>query len=564
MLAHLSYALRYLLWMLSNLCRRLRRPPAYVLFIVDDTYEELRPLRGSFWQRRLFPPKPSFQELNEQFRTIAGDSRIRGVVLHLRQLHMPPAHVQTLRDLIRDLRSAGKRVAAWSSQYSYASYHVACAADEILLQTGGCVSPLGVSCRCLFLAEALEHLGVKGDFIQISPYKSAADILTRSSMSEEMRENLDWLMDSLYADFICDVTEGRHLDEAGAKALVDHAPYTDLKAAETGVVDKLVSEEDLPVYLGSAATPARLTPWAEARKRLLKPPIARTGRYVVLLRIEGGIVDGRSQRPPLKPPVPVPFLFDERTGDLSLVPQVRQVLTDKRAAAVVVYVNSPGGSATASEAIAAALEKVALKKPLVVSIGPVAGSGGYYVSSPAHWIVAQSGSITGSIGVLGGKIVTAGLLDKLLLHRETISRGQHVTLVHQERPFNEEERQMVWEFIQRTYKVFLDRVSAARKMTVLEVDSVGGGRVWTGRQALERRLVDELGGLGKALTKACQLAGLPPHTLVKDIGVRKQLLTPPIAEPATLVQHALEGLRLFNRPGGLYLCPLIWNTFHRF
>jgi protease-4 len=559
MLAYLSYTPRYFLWMLSNLRRRLRRPPDYILFIVDDTYLELRPPRGSFWQRRLFPPKPSLQELSEQFRAVAGDSRTRGVVLHIRQLRMTPAHVQTLRDLIHDLRAAGKRVVVWSSNYDHAGYHVACAADEILLQTGGSVLPLGISRRFLFLVEALERLGVEANFIQVSPYKSAADILTRSSMSDEMRENVGWLMDSLHADFIRDIAEGRHLDEEGAKALVDHAPYTDLKAAEASVVDKLVSEEDLPAYLGSIAKPARLSPWEGAHKRLLRPPIATPGCYIALLRIEGVIVDGKSQPPPLNSLVPVPFLLDQRAGDLSVVQQVRQVLADKSAAAVVVYVNSPGGSATASEAVAAALEKVATKKHLVVSMGPVAGSGGYYISSPAHWIVAQSGTITGSIGVLSGKIVTTGLLDRLLLHRETISRGQHITLYHSERLFSEEERKVVWEFIKRIYDVFLERVSVARKMTVEEVDSVGGGRVWTGRQALERRLVDELGGLDKALAKARQLADLHPRAPIREVRASKQQLTPPIAEPAALVQYALEGLRMLNRPGGLCLCPLIWR-----
>ena len=558
MVAYVGYALRYFIWTLSNLRCRLGRPPDYVAYILEDAYPELPAPRGSFWQRRLFPPKPSLQELAEQIRAIAGDSRVRGVVLHLRELRMLPAQLQTLRDLINELRAAGKRVVAWSHSYENANYYVACAADEILLQTGGYAAPLGMRFEFLFLVDALERIGLKADFLPISPYKSAADVFTRRSMSDEMREMANWLMDVGYAEFIRGIAEGRRLDEDGAKAIVDNAPYTDLKAVEAGVVDKLIGEEDLPAYLGDAEKPARLSPWEVARRRVLRPSIAPPGRYVALVRIEGAIVDGRSRRPPSKPPVPLPFLFRERAGDLSVVQEARRVLADKRAAAVVAYVDSGGGSATASEAMAAALEKVAAKKPLVVAMGSVAASGGYYISTPAHWIVAQPGAITGSIGVLYGKFINAGLLDKLLFHRETVTRGQRATFYGPEEPFSEEERKVVWEHVKRTYDVFLGRVAAARKVTVQAVDTIGSGRVWTGRQGFEHGLVDELGGLDKALAKARQLAGLHSRARVREVRVGRVPLTPPVPDPAAQVRYALEGLRMFSRPRALYLCPLIF------
>ena len=480
------------------------------------------------------------------------DSRIKGVVLHLRSLQMPPAQVQTVRDFIARLRSSGKRVVAWSTAYDNVRYYVASAADEILMQRGGTASPVGLSGTAVFLGDALERVGVKADFIQISPYKSAADPLMRSSMSDEAREMSNWLADAFYDDFIQAIASGRRIEVSAAKDLVDGAPYTDLRAVEAGAVDQLISEEELPAYLGDGNKPARLTTWETARPRLLRPPPILRSRYVALIRIEGVIIDGRSQRPPFKSPLPMPLVFDPRAGDLSVVQQARTALADRRAAAVVLYVNSTGGSSTASEAMAAALQKVAANKPLVAVMGPVAASGGYYVCTPAKWISAQPGTITGSIGVLSGKLVTSGLLDKLLFHRESIDRGLHADLHGTERPFNEEERKIVWADIQRVYDVFLDRVTASRKMSRQDIEAVAGGRVWTGSQALEKGLVDELGGLENGLAKARQLAGLHSRAPVHEVRTGRTQYQPPLPDPASMVRYAIEALDMLG--GGRALC----------
>ena len=559
MLSRLIYALRKLLWLLGNLRRRLGKPPDYVVFVLEGPYPELPEPRSGFLRRRLFPTRPSLRELSEQLRAVAADPRVRGVVLHLRPLNMPPAQLQTLRDLIGELRSAGKRVVAWSHTYENNSYYVACAADEVLIQPGGFALPLGMHLGFVFLADALKRIGLKAEFIQISPYKSAGDQLSRDSMSDEMREMIGWLMDDVYAGFTRAIAEGRGLDDDGARALVDNAPYDDLKAVEAGVVDATVGEEDLPSHLGSPERPARLVPFEAARRRLLRRPPDPPGRYVALLRIEGDIVDGRSEGPPSNVPALLRMFLRQRAGDLSVVQDARRVLRDRRAAAVVVYVDSRGGSSTASEAMAAALQKVAHKKPLVVAMGAVAGSGGYYVATPAHWIVAQPGTLTGSIGVLTGKIANVGLMDRLLMHRETVTRGRRAGIYSGDRPFSQQERKIVWDQITRVYGLFLDRVARARQMTAEAVDEVGGGRVWTGRQAEERGLVDELGGLDVALTKARELAGLHPRARVREVPPSKGPLQPPVPQPLALFDYALEGLRMFNRGTPLYLCPLLWD-----
>ena len=325
------FALRYLLWLLGNLRQRLKKPPDYVVFVLEGEYPELKAPRAGFFRRRLFPSTQlSLQELGEQFKALQQDRRVIGVVLHLAKLELAPAQAQTLREFIANLRSAGKRVVTWATGYDNTRYYVATAADEILLQTGGEAAPVGLHGAAVFLGDALKEVGVQADFIQISPYKTAADPLMRSSMSEEAREMSNWLADSHFQEFIGAIASGRGIDETAANSLVDAAPYTDLQAVEACVVDHLISEEDLPEYLGSGDKPAWLANWDMAKTKLLRPPPAPRGRYVALIRIEGAIVDGRNRQPPFKSPLPAPILFNKRAGDLSVVQQARRALADQQ------------------------------------------------------------------------------------------------------------------------------------------------------------------------------------------------------------------------------------------
>ena len=249
---------------------------------------------------------------------------------------------------------------------------------------------------------------------------------------------------------------------------------------------------------------------------------------------------------------------NRRWRDLPRLPPVsRSLARSKRAAAVVVHVDSGGGSATSSEAMAAAIREVAKKKPVIISMGDVAASGGYYVATPGARILAQPGTITGSIGVLTGKFVNAGLYEKLLWHREIVSRGAHAELMSGSRPFTEDERRGMWEQINRTYSVFLDRVMASRGMTREAVDAVGGGRVWTGRQALEHGLIDELGGLDVAIERAREKAGLGRRARVREVKAGKKLLAPVGTGPSAWFAYAVDGLRLLRSGNALAVCPLV-------
>lgn len=550
-MAHLAYGVRRLAWALARLRRRLRRPPEYVTFLIETAPAQLAPPPAPFWQRPLLGrPALTMADLTAAFAAVAGDPRVKGVVLHLRPLALAPATVDGLRELVQGLRRAGKRVVCWSSTYTADTYQVACAADEVLLQHAGEVRELGYSRRYLFLAEALERAGLAADVVQITPYKTAFDMLSRSEMSREGREMAGWLLDAEFEELVAAVAEGRGLEAAAARELIDASPYTDLQAVAARAVDNVVGEEDLGAYLK-----AGVGPWSTAGRRVLPRPPAPPGRFVALLRIEGSIVDGRSRRRPRPLPLRLPLLLDDMAGDLTVVQEARRLAAMRRVAAVVVWIDSGGGSGTASEAMAAALSVLAGRKPVVAAMGAVAGSGGYYVAAPARRIFAQPGTLTGSIGVINLKFVAGGVFDRLAFHRETLTRGEHAAIGSTEARWTDEERRKVREAIERSYEIFLRRVAESRGKTVEEVDAVGGGRVWTGRQALERGLVDQLGGLEQAIAAARQLAGLRADAPAREVRPARRELAP--AAPAPPLAHVLESARRLGGPGPKLLTTLI-------
>lgn len=549
----LGYLVRILLRAPGGVRRRLARPPDFVSFVLEGTYPEFPPPRPPLPQRLLSPKKTiSLREMAARFRSVISDPRVKGVLLHIRPLRMTLPEIQSLRNLISDLKHSGKRVVAWSYSYETSTYYLASAADEILMQRGGRVAPLGLKGSFYFIRDALARVGIETDFLQISPYKSAADPLTRSTMAEEVREMSNWLADSNFEDIVTGIAEGRKMGEAEARTLVDGSPYTDLQAEDAGAVDALMSEEEIPDHLG-----VKIQPWWRAKKAILRAPLEKPGKYVGVLRVEGTIVDGRTQKPPFKLPGRLAFL-GERSGDLTVVQEARRLASDRRAAAVVVHVDSGGGSATASEAVRVAFERIAAKKPLVVHMASLAASGGYWISTPARWIVAQPGTITGSIGVLNGKFINSGLLSKLGFNREMITRGENVLLEDPGRKFTDEERKSAWAFIERIYDLFLERVTQSRNLPREQVDSIGGGRVWTGKQALERGLIDQLGGFAEALAKARELAGLPQKAPFREVKVRKQRELAPRPQAAALLEYVLEAARMVSA-GPLVLCPITWK-----
>src|ERR1700681_1158040 len=244
------FPFRYLWWLISSVRRSIGAPPAFVIFVLENDLPALPDPPRPLWQRFTSRPRLSIKELGERFDRIANDPRIKGVVLHLRPVGMPMATLQDLRDLVSKLRKSGRRVVAWAPFYTTGTYYLACACDEILLMPTGAVQPLGFATTGMFLKDGLARFGIEADFVQISPYKSAADVLTKPKMSDELREQVTWLLDSHHKELVVAIADGRKLDDDAAQEMADRSPYSDAAALEHHVVDGLLSEEQLPDHLG--------------------------------------------------------------------------------------------------------------------------------------------------------------------------------------------------------------------------------------------------------------------------------------------------------------------------
>ncbi len=500
--------------MMNN--RRLRAGQVdYIRFTLDGDIPVL-PQPRSWLQERLLGRSPlSLMELSAAFDRIARDPRPRGVVLNLRSLMLPYAHIQTLRDSLLRLRESGKRVVVCAMDYDTRSYYLASAADEILIQPGGTLLTLGIYGQQVYLADGLGSAGLEFDSVVISPYKGGADALTRSEPSAESEAQINWLYDSLYDTLIDGIAQARNLTPAAVRDFFDSAPHLDHEALEAGFVDARAHEVQLAEHLGVE----HLLDWDDADKLILQRWRGGQSRHVALLSLTGAIMPGESAKPPVKPPAPVPFVGGERLGDRTVLEQIQKLRDDPHIAAVILYIDSPGGSAAASEAITAALEELAQDRPLVACFGSVAASGGYYIATPAQWIVAQPAAVTGSIGVLVVKPAIDGLLRRFRLNPVAYQRGQNADILAPANRFSDAQRDRMLALIRSFYDQFVDRVAQSRRLSTEAVDAVGGGRVWTGAQALENGLVDELGGLHEAAVKARELAGLPldaPVMLMRD------------------------------------------------
>ena len=556
MFSWLVYLVRLCFISAGNLLKKGMPSPDYVFYTLQGHPADLKAAPQSFLEKRMRPRDRSLQEIETDFRRIAAAPGVKGIILHPVNFTLSFSQAQSLMDMIKKLREAGKEVFTWAAAYDTAAFCLAAAGEKILLQEGGAVYSLGFASRQLFMKNALQWCGIELDAVRVGPYKTALDRYTHARMSEEARRMTEWLLDSHYKQLVEAIARGRKMTTEEVGALIEKTPLCGEKAVNAGAVDKIINAEDLPGYLGGSK-PVRLVAWEECSRTFSRPLPLKPGKFIALLRVEGSIVEGYSSRPPSRPPLPLPFLFNERTGHLTFVRQARQIRKNRRIKAVLLYINSGGGSAAASEAIWAALDKVAAQKPVVALMGSVAGSGGYYVATPALYIVARPSTITGSIGVIMAKVVDSRLLNRLLLKRETVFRGEKDLFASTDEPFTDEERKKARALIDDIYTLFIRRVSDSRSLTAEEVENIGGGRVWTGEQALGHGLVDKLGGLETALSHLRDLAKLPAGTPLVEMPLPgRETAPPPVA--SSWLNYALEGLSLPGNGRALLVDPLFF------
>jgi protease-4 len=522
-----------------NLLRRLRRAhvDTVVLSVGGSLPERAAPPRGFIERRLPLPPDPfSLQQLNNRLRMVAEADNVRGVVFVFRGFSTGLATLQNFRSAVARLRAAGKDTTVYTPYLDLPHYYAATAAARIIAPPGAQFDVLGLYAEVAFLKDALARVGVQTDVVQISPYKTAYDRLSQADITPEYRAQLEWLLDDQYDMLTADMAAGRNLTQTALREWIDRAPLSAEEARDAGLIDWVGYDDQLAELLArpqssqhatptptaaSAASEAnatrdstsipppkvRLKSWGQAWDLLLEKPRRHTRRYVGVLSLEGLINMGPSRRPPID--LPIPFVGGETAGEQTLVATLRRLEHLDDLAALVLHVDSGGGSALASELIGRQMELFATHKPVVVYMGNVAASGGYYVAAPAAYIMSQTGTTTGSIGVITAKVSTAGLYDRLSVNRVSLERGQHAGLYRDSDPMTTEERAIFQRTIHETYEQFVAVVARGRKLSPEAVDAIGGGRVWTGRQARERGLVDGHGDFLDAIQKAAELAALP-------------------------------------------------------
>ena len=498
----------------------------------------------------------SLYEFNAILERMASSRQIKGIILHLRGLQWGMADAQTLRDTLMRFRKKGKKVVAYSSTgYDLSTYVIATAADEILMQPMSSLNVCGLQMTFLFLKDALAMIGVQVDVIASHPYKTAGDSLSQNEPSPEFTKDMNKFLDSRFDILVEEIAEGRKMDKDKVRAMIDGGMYVDHEALELKYVDGIVNEEQLPRHLDTKY----ISTWEQAKSRFSEPLIhVAFGNYVALIRIEGIIGAGDSSSSPFDLPVASNY-----TGDITAVQQIRRVTTDKSAAALILYVDSPGGDANASEAITAALRVFNKERPVVIFMNNVAASGGYLVATASRWIVAQPGTITGSIGAVTGKLVDEGLFHKLHMNRVTFSRGENANMLSAEGvAFTDAQRTRMREMLEYFYKRFESLVGKSRGLTQEQLDEACQGRIWTGKQALDCGLIDELGGLDVALNKARELAKLPVDAPLIIPEFRKKTRVPPaeVIKTAAAFVHVNTVVRTVGSGMTLFMMPY-WVQF---
>jgi protease-4 len=539
-----------------NLLRSLRRRGLdWVVLPVSGSYPERTvrrdPLPFPFNRLPLFPSEVSLQGMQARADMVGGDPRVEGVVLRFDTLQTGPSARYSLRRMLLGLRAQGKRLVAWLPSADTWDYYLASACDEVVLPPSGHLFALGLRAEPLFLKDALALAGVEPDLEAIAEYKVSPDTFRRTTMSEPHREMLDGILDSLFDHVVAAIAEGRGLAPARVCELIDAMPLTAAEAVEAGLADALLYEDELAARFsqsaGQVSAPAGqrggkddetapLLTWREAARWLRRPIRWTTRQRVGVVSLEGLIVPGSSRRVPVPVPVPLPF-FEAQAGAETIAQALRCAEADEHIAAVIFHVETPGGSALASDLICREVRRLRERKPVVVLMGGQATSGGYYVSALANRIVARPATLTGSIGIWGGKFVLAGLYEKLGMARGSLQRGAMAGLYSEMAPFSEEERAWVRRDLGQAYARFIARVAEGRGMTEEQVEEIARGRVWTGAQAREIGLVDELGDFETALAVAKELAGLQPEQDYTVVQVRppRHGLAPrpfPLAEKA--------------------------------
>ncbi len=431
------------------------------------------------------------------------DDRIQCLLLRIHYLQCNWAKINELRDAVLDFRKSGKKVYAYIQEAPDfdKEYFLATACDQVIIHPLGWLVVNGIGGNFPFLKNALEKIGIEAEVEHVEEYKTAYNIFTEEGFTKAHKEMMESLYSDIYDYYVKSIAEARGKSEEDIKDMIDTGFYLGEKALEAGLVDKVFFEDELENILQENGK--KLHKITHRQYLRIKPSSLglNKGKKIALIYGMGPIHGGESAY--------------QTIGSSTVARWIRKIRKDKSIKGIIFRVDSPGGSALASDVIWREVVLTKKVKPVVVSMSDVAGSGGYWVSMAAHKIIAQPQTLTGSIGVLGGKLNMAKLYEKLGITSERLTYGEKADIFSTFRSMTQEERDLFKKEILWVYDRFLAKVAEGRNMSKEEVDRIGKGRVWTGRQAKELGLVDEIGGLSKALSMTKSLAGIPAEEEVK-------------------------------------------------
>jgi len=459
----------------------------------------------------------SFTSLLTQLRKAKVDSRVSAVLLDVSFPQIGWGKADELRDAIADFKQSGKPIYAYMEIGMNKEYYIASAADKVFLPPSGDLYINGFAANAMFFRGALDKIGAEPEFIQIGPkYKNAPDQYLRKDMGEGQREVTNSILDSYFSRFVQAIADSRKKTPEEVKEIIDNAPLNAVKAKDKGLIDGAMYRDQVDAELKKALgykdeDQLRTISNSEYREIRADSLGLNNGQEVAIIFASGPIVGGRS--------ADGTFGGDQTTGSDTVVRAINDAVADNSIKAIILRVDSPGGSALASDLMWHAIENAkAKKKPVVVSMSDYAASGGYYISCNADKIVAQPNTLTGSIGMFTGKMNIKGLYTWLGISNEYILRGKNSGLFRETEKWTESERAKMVESANTVYyDNFIPKVAKGRNMTTEAVDAIGQGHVWTGTQGKEKGIVDEIGGLEKAIEIAKQLANLPVDKDVKRV-----------------------------------------------
>ncbi|MEM7130574.1 MAG: signal peptide peptidase SppA [Chloroflexota bacterium] len=521
------------------------RIPDYPVIVLDGALTEREP-QLPWWQQFVPGRRPpvSLEALEAALKKVVADPKTKGVLFLFKSPQIGLTQAQSLLmlfDRFRAWDAAQRNSAATPKQIivhiedgMMGSFIAACGADQIYMTPLTEWRVLGLRMGGIFLKDTLARIGVEFDVLRIAPWKSAGDMYDRTEMSEESRTQYNWLLDSLYASLVTIISQRRKLSAERVKELIDQAPLKAEQCLAADLIDGIYYEDEIGNTLSWGSKSAVLKPYDECARLLLRKPIRRESKAIGVISLSGTIVPGKSR----DLPVPLPLLGNEQIGSITVQQIVRSARENESLAAIVLHVDSPGGSALASDVMWRELMLLNDEKPVVVYMGRVAASGGYYISTPAQKIVAQPTTVTGSIGVLSAKPSTEGTYSKIGVGRDSVQRGANAAIYEDDMRWTPEQKSQMEDGIHFMYDEFKDRVAQGRGLDFDRLDPICQGRVWTGEQALEHGLVDALGDLQTAVEQACQLADLPSDGNVSLINLHPPR-EPLLAAPQKVVEEEL-------------------------